>query len=218
MLNWSEKEIAWYKAAQANSNYFEQLADLAELPHGMAVHDLGCGIGSLAACLLRRGHPVTAVDQSADAIAEVARLGLPITTLVADYRTLAGPIPYPIFCLCGDLREDFRLFAQWQSRIVTIIALDDTVLPFRLTTTPRRANSSAEYQQFLETSSLSFRATALQAEFGQPFLDEKDARDFVAHHNSDATPEAIDRYLRDKLEPPCFLPSTKRVTLFRIFL
>lgn len=55
------------------------------------VLEFGCGLGNLAVYAARRGHPVTALDASASAIAHIQRLArqesLPINAIQADLRT-----------------------------------------------------------------------------------------------------------------------------------
>lgn len=43
----------------------------AEIPAGASVLDLGCGAGRITRALVALGHPVTAVDESAEMLAEV---------------------------------------------------------------------------------------------------------------------------------------------------
>ncbi len=56
----------------------------AAVPPGAEILDLGCGAGRLTHPLLELGHPVTAVDNSADMLAHVHGA----TTVLADIETL----------------------------------------------------------------------------------------------------------------------------------
>lgn len=226
MLTWNADEIRWYLAAEAASDYFARLGELvaAQLPPGAAVHDLGCGIGSLGVQLAVHGFPVTAVDSNpaaADLVRKrAARSRLPITVLTADYRTLAGPVPYPIFCLCGDLRQDGALLAQWGSRQAVVVTLDDSTLPFHPGKALRRAVSSAQLADYLLQNSLSFSQQSLQAEFGQPCVDHADAMAFLRHHNPEASQDQLTSYLAHLTQGKAelYLPSTKNVTVFSVQL
>ena len=60
------------------------------LPAGGSVLDVACGHGRHMRWFAARGHPVTGVDRSAEAITSVASLG---ETVVADIEN--GPWPFP---------------------------------------------------------------------------------------------------------------------------
>ena len=59
------------------------------VPAGEAVLDVACGAGRHMRWFAARGHPVTGVDRSVDAVAEAAKLG---EALVADIE--GGPWPF----------------------------------------------------------------------------------------------------------------------------
>lgn len=231
MLNWTQQELDWYAAAEAASDYFDQLAGLLDsgLPAGGALHDLGCGNGALAVRLAGLGRRVVAVEQNPAAAATVrqraAERQLPIEVHCADYRQLTGPIHYPVFCLVGALPQDLPLLQRWGSRVAVVITLDDTVLPFRIQPAARKAITSHETAQFLSRSGYRYTSHSLTAAFGQSFVSHAAAADFVRYHNPAATDRQLEQYLQEQLvtDPPaprggCYLPSPKRVTVFLIQL
>jgi SAM-dependent methyltransferase len=79
----------------ATNAYYERPASLALLGDvdGQAVLDAGCGAGSHAAELIRRGATVTGLDKSAGLLAIARqRLGTSVSLHEGD---LSGPLPFP---------------------------------------------------------------------------------------------------------------------------
>src|SRR5690242_9131116 len=78
--------VAMYAALPAD----EEAAALVHraLPAGGSVLDLGAGTGRLAMPLLALGHPIVAVDNSAEML---ARIGGGVRTVCADIAALALP-------------------------------------------------------------------------------------------------------------------------------
>lgn len=84
-------EVVWHDvecgAYDADLPLWEELAAAQSGP----ILDLGCGTGRVALHLARRGHTVTALDQSAALLAALDERaeGLPVTTVNADARVFA---------------------------------------------------------------------------------------------------------------------------------
>ena len=225
MLGWSKQEIDWYRAAEAESDYFDRLAQLIarELPLGAALHDLGCGIGSLAVRLARRGFAVTAVDTNPQAVAQAGERArqekLWVETLVADYTTLSPPVQYPVLCLCGDIAADLGLFERWGSKRAVVVTLDADTLPFKLHPSRRGARSSRETEDLLRQAGVGYRTQKLSAMFGQPLDSYQQVVLFARHHNPEGSQAEIARWLEDSLtnvQGRYYLPNVKAVTLFYI--
>ena len=74
-------------------------------PGPKRVLDAACGIGTQAIGLAQRGHKVTGTDLSAAAVAragkEAARLGVALSTRVADLRNLAEAVSGPFDVVCA---------------------------------------------------------------------------------------------------------------------
>ena len=73
-------------------------------PGSKRILDAACGIGTQTIGLAQRGHQVTGTDLSAAAVAragrEAARLGVTISTKVADLRDLTGAVSGPFDVIC----------------------------------------------------------------------------------------------------------------------
>jgi len=69
------------------------------VPAGAEILDLGAGAGRIARTLVELGHPVVAVDQSAEMLAHVAGA----ETVVADIETLALGRRFPVVLLASNL-------------------------------------------------------------------------------------------------------------------
>lgn len=231
MLSWSEEERRWYAAAEQASAYFDKLADevARDLPAGAMLHDIGCGNGALALRLSFRDFGVIAVDSNPLAVGETARRvhaqGAAVDTILADYHSLSGHIAYPVFCLCGQIIEDFPLLQQWGSLCATVVALDDTLLPFKLIPTPRRALCAQTIGQWLLEQEIPHTARKLTEAFGQPFGSVADATAFMQWHNPGASLGEIASWLDERLifpadgtEGVCYLEHQKRVVIYKIYL
>jgi SAM-dependent methyltransferase len=88
----------WRNSVRIQGNIFDHMIRTAwrrEAPP-VTVLDCTCGIGTQALGLAQHGYTVTATDLSAEAVARAAReaeaLELPLTTGVADVRTLAEQV------------------------------------------------------------------------------------------------------------------------------
>lgn len=228
MLMWSDQELRWYKEAEQVSTYFDRLAQLisAELPPKAVVHDLGCGNGALAFRLAANGLRVTAVDHDPQAVNEVIRRNETakhrIRVLQQDYENLEEVVPYPIFCLCGDIRSELSLLIRWQSNKVIIVTPDDSQVPFKIKPTLRKAICSSQMDELLRCLGLTYAADRVVEEFGQPLKDFSHAQAFAQHHNPHFSEDDITIWLAKNLQDSDFpnyryyLPSKKRVTVFKI--
>lgn len=230
MINWSEREIYWYADAEVFNGYFDRLAAMVatQLPPQATLHDVGCGTGGLAVRLAAYGFSLVAVDINPQAIHWVAERAsadtLPITTLLADYTDLTEQIEYPVFCLCGDFPNETQLLQRWQARRAVVITLDDTLLSFKLSDTPRKAPCSGTLEQYLVDKGYSYQLQRLATEFGQPFRLAEDAEEFIGYHNRTATRDEVAHFCNENLVQidhgvyRYFLPSTKRVSIFTVEL
>jgi SAM-dependent methyltransferase len=90
----TELPNAFWRAAippEATEAEVDLIVDVADLPAGARVLDVPAGSGRHSLALARRGHPVLAVDVSAEAIAHL--------------RAAAGAEGLPVDARCADMRD-----------------------------------------------------------------------------------------------------------------
>jgi SAM-dependent methyltransferase len=92
--------VAMYAALPADDEVAAMLH--RALPAGGSVLDLGAGTGRLAAPLIALGHPVVAVDNSSEMLAQI---GAGVRTVCADIMSLALPARFSGVVLSGFLLD-----------------------------------------------------------------------------------------------------------------
>lgn len=97
-------------ASQAPSTWIQRWSHL--VPAGGEVLDIACGQGRHLRWFAGRGHPVTGVDRSAQAIASLAGLG---ETMVADIED--GPWPFPGRRFAGVVVTNYL----WRALLPTVV-------------------------------------------------------------------------------------------------
>ncbi len=89
--------IDWEQSIQRHAAALDRVIRFHLPGDGLTVLDCAAGIGTQAIGLAQRGYRVHATDLSPAAVARAAqeaeRRGVPLTTGVADFRTLAGQVP-----------------------------------------------------------------------------------------------------------------------------
>jgi SAM-dependent methyltransferase len=102
----------------------------AAVPPGAEILDLGCGAGRLTHPLIDLGHPVTAVDNSADMLAHVRGPDTALVTVLADIETLELDRRFPAVLLASHLLNtpDDRLRGRLLATCRRHLAADGRVL------------------------------------------------------------------------------------------
>ncbi|MFC4045680.1 class I SAM-dependent methyltransferase [Dactylosporangium siamense] len=102
----------------------------AAIPPGAEILELGCGAGRLTHPLIDLGHPVTAVDNSADMLAHVSGPASALVTVLADIETLDLDRRFPAVLLASHLinTPDDRLRGRLLAACRRHLAADGRVL------------------------------------------------------------------------------------------
>ena len=102
----------------------------AAVPAGAEILELGCGAGRLTHPLIELGHPVTAVDNSADMLAHVRGPAAFLVTVLADIETLDLDRRFPVVLLASHLLNtpDDRLRGRLLAACRRHLAADGRVL------------------------------------------------------------------------------------------
>ncbi|MEV4508809.1 class I SAM-dependent methyltransferase [Dactylosporangium sp. NPDC049525] len=102
----------------------------AAIPPGAEILELGCGAGRLTHPLIDLGHPVTAVDNSADMLAHVRGPAGLLGTVLADIETLDLDRRFPAVLLASHLLNtpDDRLRGRLLAACRRHLAADGRVL------------------------------------------------------------------------------------------
>ncbi|MFC4999884.1 class I SAM-dependent methyltransferase [Dactylosporangium cerinum] len=102
----------------------------AAIPPGAEILDLGCGAGRLTHALIDLGHPVTAVDNSADMLAHVRGPASALITVLSDIETLDLDRRFPVVLLASHLvnTPDDRLRGRLLAACRRHLAADGRVL------------------------------------------------------------------------------------------
>lgn len=224
MFEWTKEQLCFREAAAEYNRFEEHLADelLQYLPSGAHICDAGCGTGHLSLALAERGHAMTAVDISSDALAILRKnaeaRGLDKIRIVhGDLFSMQPSQPYDamIFCFFGSLAETLPAVKRqcrgrailikkaWQSRRFTTKEQPLRRFTFRLTC------------EELAARGIPYQKRIVSLETGQPFHSLAEAERFFALYEKEALPDR--QAIRDRLlrtaspEFPYYLPSCGEV-------
>lgn len=229
MFVWSEQSRAWYVHAAQYASYHREQATLCAsfLEKGATVAEFGCGPGFLALELATLGFATTALDVDGGCVAfareEARRRHLAnIVFEERDALVLDARFSWDCVLCChfGDLSTDLEALLAHARRVLLVFVRrpeEEPLVPGR----SRRCRQDASLvEEILRQHERDYVRRDCDFEFGQPFTNLAEARDFVRHYTKNALSDAeTQAFLAQRLvQAPCglYLPHTKKLALFAI--
>ena len=229
MFVWSEQSRTWYiDAAKASSYHREQAALCASYLQGhFSVAEFGCGPGFLAMELAKLGFATRGLDVDAGCIAFARRESAQqeLTNVVFEERdalTLDTNASWDCVVCChfADLSTDLdTLLAHARRTLLAFVRRpeEEPLVPGR---EKRSKQDASMVEESLRRHRVNFVRTDCDFEFGQPFANSSEARDFVRHYTKNALSDAdADAFLAPRLvqtSTGLYLPHKKKLSLFAV--
>ena len=229
MFVWSEQSRNWYiDAARVSSYHREQATLCASFLQGhFSIAEFGCGPGFLAMELARLGFVTQGLDLDAGCIDFARRESAQrkLTNIVFEKRDAlrldaSASWDCVICCHFGDLVTDLEtLLAHARHTLLAFVRRpeEEPLVPGRA---KRNKQDASMVEESLRRRGINFVRKDCDFEFGQPFANRNDARDFVRHYTKNTLPDTeTDTFLGPRLlETPSglYLPHKKMLSLFAI--
>lgn len=219
-LGWNEKTIGWMKSASEFTGFHRYLCDFLEpLTRGAGtLCDIGCGIGLADLELAGRldGLSITCMDPDVSALAALEDMAVGrgvgnISTLCARSEELTGSWDVILSVFYGSGEQCLSWLPHCRKRLISVIA-DENSPSFSAHRAPRR-KTARRTRALFSGAGLRFTERKLALEYGQPFTDERDAREFISVYGVAADAKLTEtgdgRY-------PLYLPKTKMFSIFTV--
>ena len=229
MFVWSEQSRNWYiDAARVSSYHREQAALCASyLKEHLSVAEFGCGPGFLAMELAALGFATEGIDVDAGCISFARRESAQkrLTNIVFEKRdalSLDASLSWDCVVCChfGDLVTDLdTLLAHARRTLLAFVRRpeEEPLVPGR---EKRSKQDASLVEESLRRRGLRFVRRDCDFEFGQPFANTSEARDFVRHYTkNDLSCSEAEAFLAPRLvQTPTglYLPHKKKLSLFVI--
>lgn len=222
-FEWTRDAIRFRLDAAARVRFDEAIAArvLPYLPENAHLCDAGCGLGLLSLALAPCCRAVTAVDESAAALAvlaeNAARAGVGnIRAVQGDLFAMRPEAPYDAmaFCFFGHTRETLRAVrAQCTGRAI-LIKRDHAERRFTLEHRPAQRLNFQTACAELAALRIPFRSETFPLEMGQPFRSLADAARFFALFSEGGTSPDMERIAERLVETgetefPYYLPARR---------
>lgn len=219
-FGWNEKTINWMQSASDFTGFHRHLCDFLEplVSQDGTLCDIGCGIGLVDVELAGRwsGLSITCLDPDAPALAALGEMAADrgvgnIKTVCARSEELSGEWDVILSVFYGSGEQCLSWLPHCKARLISVIA-DENSPSFSVHRAPRRKTARRTRELFSEAG-LRFSERRLALEYGQPFTDEQDARDFMSVYGVAEDTEMIET--RDE-KFPLYLPKTKLFSIFTV--
>lgn len=226
---WNERSVRWFQNASRCTGFHDWLAGalLERIPRRDTLCDVGCGAGLVDLILAPHFDRVTCVDRVPQAVEAVkqqaAALGLRnLTALCLEGERLTGRWQTVVALFHGgrEALPHYFSLAEDQLILVTHGSASGSFGP-----AGRRDVKHIHtglMAQWLEQLGLAYDLEEACREYGQPFSDLEDARDFLRAYAAPMEPEELEGYLRERLEKtgdpafPYYLPNEKKLGIFTV--
>lgn len=229
-ITWSEKTSRWFNDASEYTGYDKKMARLLlqRIEHRQSLCDLGCGMSFADMELAKYIEHITCVDTDSFAISETRRRAaeLKIDNIYAycgDARQFNG-IFDTVMCLFHGNIEDYvqRYLRMARYKFIAVVHDDPDELVRTGINRSRKLTSLRETAASLDEQGLKYTMEKFSLEFGQPFVNMEEARDFVIEYKKNAAGETADEFLEKNLTSTCdgrfpyYLPRQRKFGIFVI--
>lgn len=202
-FRWTRESIKWYLAAEKSTKFYKDIARLIEpaLKGVSSVLDIGCGVGSLALEIGRKGVQVTAIDVSPLAVSvlkdRATEEGLDnIKALNHSLEEVDNGQKYDMVVLCYvmGLLEEYslkKILNHARKYAVIVVPAGEVKDDFSVQSLAGKVNvKEHNFKQkcykdvlpLLDKMNLHYSVRMVEEEFGQPFDSIQEAKDFFEHY------------------------------------
>lgn len=222
MVEWNDTSFGWFLSASEYTGYNRKLAQLL-LPlcgQGGRLCDVGCGMGLVDFELAPYMERIVCVDQNENAVSFINRRAQELSVsnvsgVVADARSFSGCFDAVIALFCGRPDEYAADYLRLAPLLISVVHDGDrgSIGPKEFFS--RKGTPLGEINRALKEKQIVFSQFRYALEFGQPLRSLDEARRFVRTNTSDASDDAIERYLSDQLQQtgrkdfPYYLPNER---------
>lgn len=228
-IKWNERTLTWFHSAAEYTNYHKEMADLI-LSHtnsGGTLCDIGCGAGLTDLELAPHFNEITCVDVAKEAVdsinADAKRLGFEhVKGICADGAALAGKWDTVMTLFHGG-SDIFQKYFKYAADRLLIVTHDSKSERFgQKDNHYNRFYNVSGTKEMLDELGVNYELVEGGFEYGQPFTDLDDARDFFRAYVKFDSQEELDDYLREHLvetgheKYPYYQPKMRRFGLFVI--
>ena len=228
-IDWNARACRWFEAASAYTGYHQKLTEILKryIPCGESLCDLGCGAGLIDLALAEHCSAVTGIDRAPGAIAylqaSAARRSITnLRALCMDAAAFLTPHDTVTAFFLGERRFYERYFRLARKRMIVAVhgRRTGTIGPEGYRTVQH--TDADEARACLDGLGVQYDYEAVRLEYGQPFSDLDDAREFVRAYARPMGEDVLERYLAEQLtgtgDPvwPYYLPKQKEIGLFII--
>lgn len=229
MIVWGPRTLRWFRNASEYTGYNKKLSEilLEHIPCRDSLCDMGCGAALIDFELAQHIENISCIDISPEAIdavkSRVSELGTDnIHPICMDGTKATGSWSTVIALLHGGTAVIPKYLSLASDRLilVTHASLKGGFGP------PGREGvrcfDLAGIRDYLDSNGYRYELVNAELEYGQPFPDLDDAREFVRAYSKPMSQEELDAYLEGSLvsttDPrfPYYLPKTKKLGIFII--
>lgn len=228
MFKWDEKNIGWYASAAEKSNHHKIMVEALKkyLKEDDVVFDLGCGLGYLSMEISKIVKKVVAVDINGDALKhlekECALRHIDNIEIVCDDWTKWTPKTkgdVVILSYCNGINHSFNKLESLTNRyIISILLTSNNGTNFNLNKHVdipklfKNRETAETVRPVLDTKHIKYDFEDITTEFGQPFNNLTEAREFIKHYFKLTDKDKIDEYIKQFIidkESYYYLPNKK---------
>ena len=229
MIVWNDSSIRWFQNASEYTGYNEKLAQilLEHIPNRNTLCDMGCGAALIDFELAKYISRISCIDISTEAIDFVQRqireqnLGN-ISAKCMDGSKAEGEWETVMALFHGgeSVFSDYFHMAKDQLILVTHGSFKGGFGPKGKQA--RRCFNTDMLRTQLDGMGVKYHLQEFELEYGQPFTDMDDAKEFVKAYSMPMSEDELGKYLSEKLEKtddprfPYYLPKKKDIGMFVI--
>ena len=228
---WNSQSAKWYDDASAYTGYHDKLSRyiLRYIKPEYTCFEIACGTGNLARVIAPHCSGYTAADVDENAISffrkKLAGEGEPdIKVICSDWKKALGEDQYDVIIesYFGVKTADWELLQNAARHMFIAVVPRDRSMAEGEGISKRhneRLESFDQMERFFTERGMVFEAFPLDIEFGQPFSDIEEARDYVRYYYK-LDEEDIERFIDMKLtrqdDGMLYFPKTKKIVMIAV--
>lgn len=228
-IKWNQKTINWFRRAAEYTGFYERLAEilLNQIDKSHSLCDLGCGAGMVDFALHKKIKHITCVDKSSVAIHTVQKKiinsGIQnMDAICEDFLRLQGKWDVVIAIFVGNITDNIKKYLSLCNEKVIIVGRGGCIFNTDVCEKARKEHSLLPSYNQLHEAGINYSVKDYRIEFGQPFINFKEAYEYVELYHKNPYHMTINEYLKKNLlykeheSYPLYLPYEKYFGVFEI--